>query len=77
MEGVVEGMGGEPGDMGLERWEEGMTKEQKLRVAFVVVLERALGVSLEGNAGEVRKSGDGIVILLHREMWKTLSLSVC
>lgn len=56
VEEVVEEMGEKLGDMGLEGWENGLSKEQRLRIAFVVVLERAIGASLEGNAGEVRKA---------------------
>jgi hypothetical protein len=47
IEEVVEGMGREVGDMGLEGLKKGVgSKEQMSRVAFVVILERALGATL-------------------------------
>lgn len=57
MEEVVKGLG--MGNMGLQSWDErgrDVSEEQKLRIAFVVVLERALGASLEGNLDQVRKA---------------------
>lgn len=57
VEKVVEGMGGEVGDMGLEGLKKGVgSKEQISRVTFVVILERALGATLEGNVDEIRKA---------------------
>jgi hypothetical protein len=58
VEDVIEkDMGGEVGSMWLGGWDgKGVSKAQKLRIAFVVVLERALGASLEGNIEKVRKA---------------------
>jgi hypothetical protein len=50
VEKVVEGMG-------LEGLKKGVgSKEQISRVTFVVILERALGATLEGNVDEIRKA---------------------
>ncbi len=56
VEDVVNGMKGKPEPKGLEGWDGTLSKEQKSRISFVVVLERALGASLEGNADEVRRA---------------------
>jgi hypothetical protein len=56
VEEVVAEMNGEMGDMGLEGLEDGVSKEQSLRIAFVVVLDRALGASLEGKMEEIKKA---------------------
>jgi hypothetical protein len=44
------------GNMGLENPLSELRKEQKQRLAFVLVLERAIGASLEGKLQDVRKA---------------------
>lgn len=57
VEEVVKEMGDNFGNMGLQGLEnDDVGEKQKLRVAFVVLLERALGTSLAGKLKEIRKA---------------------